>query len=325
MAISQVLKGYSTLVGGLTSAVGLITEFDEEISAAQMWYGFGQIQEQILYAADKLDVSDFSTEEEYIEAYRSLAYTYLLCCIKANEGFEGLKGYDQDLYESVQASICQILYDIATVSIEEVGSRASITNYAFPNIISVGDPFVSYGQIEAKQPLQKVEVIIRDTSSGNEVCHAHSGPLDPACTYNIVDLDDQLTYNALGPSVYAVETYANGILIYETTFVVQPEDHVFIVDGYRLPYPQPEKQSFSVNGYVKSQNELKSVYVAIENSNGKKYGKPYSASGHYFDLKSADNDLLFDRLGVGNYWFVVEATDICGNTEILINQPFYVY
>ena len=311
--------------------INAATGIEDEISAIQSYYIYGKIQDEIQAIANNLNPNDFKNTHDYVEAYRSLAYTYLLCAAKATSSFKDLNGYDQNMRISAEAAIIQTMSNVMVANVTSSEEPfASITNYAFPSIISKGDKFVTYGDVNSinGEPLETVEIIVYSNSEGKRtILPAVSGVLAFSTHYNLLELDSQLEYNMLDPGTYTMQIYAGKHqLIYESSFIVLEEDGIFKISNYKLPYPRAQGNPFSISGIVTSSNELSTVRVTIiDEFNNNVYGGVYPASDFSFDISSVDQELLFDHLNIGKYYYVIEATDILRNTETLINQPFYIY
>lgn len=304
------------------------------VADMKLYRALGEIQAETKHAISKLKVEDFESEEDFIETYRALTATYIKTAAAACQ-----LAYQMDMIsEETYQECAELMYHLVT-GIQTAGTELMIDeedasvnppileNYAFPSALSVGDTFVSWGTVRAttSEGLHEVSVVIMNTKTYESVDTAVSGNLDGVAEYQLFMLDNQLDYNLLQSGSYTLRVSADGQLIYQSDFVVYAEDHLFIVDGYRLPGVQQQGKPFVVRGYVVGENELSSVKVLIKDNQGNtRYGKAYDASSHTFSLGVADSDLLFDQLESGRFCFFVEATDVLGNVETMICQPFRV-
>lgn len=95
-------------------------------------------------------------------------------------------------------------------------------------------------------------------------------------------------------------------------------------------YPKKLKKGdrFIVKGKVRSNLELKSVVVVVEdyktNEDVKSCTKKVYPSGTVYDLQGIDPYIAFRKLKVGKYRYKVKATDSKGTTKVLLKKAFSV-
>lgn len=86
-------------------------------------------------------------------------------------------------------------------------------------------------------------------------------------------------------------------------------------------------ERFVIKGKVKSLQKLKSVTVVVEKKNGediKEATKKRYTSARTYDLARIDPYIAFRQLKVGEYVYKVKATDIYGESKVLLRKPFSV-
>lgn len=200
-----------------------------------------------------------------------------------------------------------------------------ISDYSVPGILSVGDKYVCYGNIQSSEAIQKVTVEIK----GNIDSRTYSDSNINGNTYNILTLDNQIDINNLQPDQYIysvkVQTASGEYVLLVENFEIQKENGNMTINQYRLPKPMKAGQVFSVQGIVKSATPLSNVKVQIISADGV-WQTGDEASGintKEYNLSALDEKTRFDKLSAGAYRYVIVATNQ-GGTEVLVDQPFLV-
>lgn len=297
------------------------------------------IQAQLENTLNVTKLSNYDSEEEFIEDYRALAYTYVLCAYRANALFADWSNVDQELWEEVRTTFQDSLSEILAVGVSEEtqstatdfvqeASKLQITQYDAPAHLQHQDTFVCYGTVSTTDgsALSPVAVQVLD-QNGTAVIDVSSGDLGTASCYDILALDSQITLNHLQPGNYRYLVQSGGQVLLDQAFTIESENQHFTIVGYRLPHPMAQGSVFSVTGTVRASEKMSKVEVGIYDTNNNwvtgDTAYPYSTE---YSLSALDRNTRFDWLSSGqNYSYRITAVNESGETEILVDQPFYIY
>ena len=101
-------------------------------------------------------------------------------------------------------------------------------------------------------------------------------------------------------------------------------DEISISNAFTIPSSLNSSQAVSVYGLLRSSAMMQSVTAGVFDSDDELItGKTVDVNSNSYDLKSLDNDILFDSLQPDNYHFQVIVTTING-TQVVMNQNFSV-
>ena len=205
------------------------------------------------------------------------------------------------------------------------GSVVTVSEYCIPTNLSKGDYYVVYGLLSSTEQIRKVTVEFKGAKGYLQCTEENIN----ANQYDLHNMDSRLTINHLASGIYeyvvTVETVSGGRYepIKETISIAE-EDGNMTITGYRLPHPMSVGAIFNVVGTVHSPYVLREVRVEILDMNGN-YMTGGRDSGAFagYNLKNLDRYVEFNRLGRGEYWYVIAARNDV-REEVLVKQKFVV-
>lgn len=96
------------------------------------------------------------------------------------------------------------------------------------------------------------------------------------------------------------------------------------ISGQKVPTDMNVGTSFSISGLISSGSILKEVSVGVYDKTGKcMTGKTVQPNSTSYSIDNIDNDIVFGKLPVGTYRYIVSATNAKGSVE-LIDKEFEV-
>lgn len=320
-------------------------------STIKRYHTLAYIQAEIENTMNFTKRVNYTSDEEYLEDYRALAYAYVMCALQANALFASWDGIDKNQWAQVKEIMNEDLARLMAVPIREddviIGTEESkpgsgevsasaqtgnsqmvLKNYSYPCMLQHQDTFVCYGTVERCDggSLGSVSVQVLD-SGGNAVIDVSSGGLSGRSSFEILELDSSIAIDSLIPGTYQYRVLADGQELLREPFNVLVEDHAFTITGYRLPKPMAQGSTFPVTGTVRSEKTMVSISVGIYDANGSWItGDDDAPRAQTYDLSNLDYNTRFDYLSAGGqYRYRISATDCDDRTETLVDQPFYVY
>ena len=272
---------------------------------------------------DKQNVLTAHYTHREMKDLADLTLLYLKC---------GKLGFDMN--HSSNSSACHVAYKYVQgmefPSIEShrqstEGHAVTVSEYCIPTNLSHGDYYVIYGLLSSTEQIRKVTVEFKGANGYLQCVEENIN----ANQYDLHNMDSRLTINHLSPGTYeyvvTVETVSGGRYepIKETVSVAQ-EDGNMTITGYRLPHPMSVGSIFYVVGTIHSPHTLREVRVEILDMNGN-YMTGGKATGAFsgYNLKNLDRSVEFNRLGRGEYWYVITARNDV-REEVLVKQKFVV-
>ncbi len=158
-----------------------------------------------------------------------------------------------------------------------------------------------------------------------------------AKTYNLANLDNYVSFNALAEGTYTYAVIAsNGansnVTVVSKKFTVGSQtsvlDELKISNGTTVPQKLEKGKTVSVKGTVTSTiSNITSLTVGIyENRQGGRIitEKTVIPNAKTYDLSMLDNDIAFNKLTDGTYAYVVIATNANNGNYTLTSQTFTV-
>ena len=206
-------------------------------------------------------------------------------------------------------------------------SSLSIANYSYPgqytnNLIHTGDKYVIFGTIQADENIKNVQVLVTDRATGTSVIDESSGMVNRS-TYDLIDLDNQISIGTLPASTYTIqyiaETESEGrqILAAETFRVEQGK---WSLTDYRLPRIVMRGGIFNVTGIVSGEN-INSAVIEIISLDGK---TTYTRATANLDTTTYNLANLDDAVVFGDVTASYARYRIIINDTVIIDQPYMI-
>lgn len=272
---------------------------------------------------DKQNVMTAHYTYRELKDLADLTLLYLKC---------GVLGFEKNHLSN--SSVCHMAYQyvqgmnfppLESYQKVAVGNVVTASEYCVPTNLSKGDYYVIYGLLSSTEQIRKVTVEFKGANGYLQCTEENIN----ANQYDLHNMDNRLTINHLASGTYeyvvTVETVSEGRYepIKETISIAQ-EDGNMTITGYRLPHPMSVEAIFNVVGTVHSPHVLREVRVEISDMNGNYMtgGKATGAFSEY-NLRNLDRYVEFNRLGRGEYWYVITARNDV-QEEVLVKQKFIV-
>ena len=154
-----------------------------------------------------------------------------------------------------------------------------------------------------------------------------------ATTYNLKNLDKYVYFNTLPVGNYhyivkASNSTNSNLTVVDQTFSVtdgSTTNDAITINGNSKISDLKKGKTASVTGTLTSKSKMTSVTVGVYDSNNKLItGKTVQVNATTYNLKNLDNYVYFNTLPVGNYHYIVKATNSTNMDYIVINQAFSV-
>ena len=302
---------------------GVIKTNSEELHITKVYGGIYKSdgKSKVIYCEDTADSSEYDLKTKFDEsiAFNELPkgkYTYIIR-VKDSSG---------NRTEVVKTSF-------SVVDNSKLPSAAETAEMSLPpNKYPKGSEFAVRGIISSTHNITKIKGGVYKADGKTKVLYFEDSP-----NINQYDMqtvfDEKLSFAALetGEYVYKIiikDARGEEITIANKKFsVVETASAPSVIETYSATYPTdviPQGRGFWVKGTVWSAHELKKVWAGVYNKDGSPTACVVNleADGNVFDLKQADDLLLFNELGEGEYIYIVTAEDKNGYRKNLINSSF---
>ena len=136
-----------------------------------------------------------------------------------------------------------------------------------------------------------------------------------------------VTGKTVGTATITVKTVDGGktAQVRVTVTAVKPVASLSLSGSMSIPDPLKQGSPVTVKGTVSSGSLLTNVTAKITTSSGTvKYSMSTDPKKYKFDTNNWDNKLLFSKLGVGDYKYVVSGKDASGVSKTLRSTAFSV-
>ena len=186
------------------------------------------------------------------------------------------------------------------------------------------------GTLTSKSKMTSVTVGVYDNN--NKLITGKTVQVN-ATTYNLKNLDKYVYFNTLPVGNYhyivkASNSTNSNLTVVDQTFSVtdgSTTNDAIAISGNTKISDLKKGKTASVTGTLTSKSKMTSVTVGVYDSNNKLItGKTVQVNATTYNLKNLDNYVYFNTLPVGNYHYIVKATNSTNMDYIVINQAFSV-
>jgi len=216
---------------------------------------------------------------------------------------------------------------VCSVTVKAASTLTLSGGMSIPNPLSAGNSAVSVaGTISSNYNITNVTAQIR---AGTTVKYS-SVATPNATSYNMNKMDSALKFSQLAAGSYTfvvTATDASGTTktLRNVSFTVQAASTLAISGAMTIPNPLTVGNSaVSVKGTISSNYNITNVTAQIKSGSTVKYSATAAPNAKSYNMNAMDSKLLFSKLGVGDYTFVVTAKDASGMTKTLRNVSFSV-
>ena len=212
-------------------------------------------------------------------------------------------------------------------------SSMTISDQTIPSgSLELGANFGIYGIINSNLPITKVwgGIYKQDTDTGVQTVEDTPN----ATSYNLHGkFNNNLIFNNLAVGYYTYKIYAKDsqktyTLINSNFSVGDSTVSSMTIKNQTIPSRTLKQGNFfGIYGDITSTLPITKVFGGVYNHNGSKtsqYAESYPNTTTYSLYPTFDNKIIFNRLGIGQYTYKIEATDSSGKTYTLINSNFQI-
>ncbi len=213
----------------------------------------------------------------------------------------------------------------------EASFTATRTGVNYPVNLKVGQTFSIKGSVTASVRIAKAVVTIYDGDGVN--CLQRYTAYPNSKVFNITDADMVMEFNKLKKgqyyyrvSVFDAEGYKVNVVNRLFTVGDSTVKPTVTLTGFKAPEKHKAGTTFDVTGIISSNFVMKNVVCTIYDSTGKSCLQRYSVkvNGTSYNLKKANNYLLFDKLNVGTYYYRICVYDQSNTKYRAVNKKFQV-
>ncbi len=302
---------------------GVIKTNSEEVNITKVYGGIYKAdgKSKVIYCEDIADSSEYDLKTKFDEsiAFNELPkgkYTYIIR-VKDSSG---------NRTEIVKTSF-------SVVDNSKLPSAAETAEMSLPpDKFPKGSEFAVRGIISSTYAIAKIKGGVYKANGKIKVLYFEDSP-----NINQYDMqtafDNNLSFAGLekGEYIYKIvikDARGEEITAANKKFsVVEAASAPSAIEAYGASYPTdviPQGRGFWIKGTIWSAHELKKVWAGVYNKDGSPTACVVNlkADGNVFDLKQADDLLLFNELDEGEYIYKVTAEDKNGYRKKLINSSF---
>lgn len=208
----------------------------------------------------------------------------------------------------------------------------TLSSANYPKTVKMGTPFSVRGIVRSNTTITALRAgVYRDKKGRNAVTARSIRPY--ATVYSIDRLDPYIYFDRLAPGSYyyviAAQNSAGSKILLSKAFKVTGGSATTTyprITGANYPKTVRRGGVFSVKGTVRSTVKMTNVTAGVflnSNATGLRTGRSVNPNSTTFSLARIDQDIHFESLARGTYYYIVKATNAYG-TKILVRKAFNV-
>ncbi len=220
----------------------------------------------------------------------------------------------------------------ATANGKAKAAYPTLSSANYPTSIKMGNPFSVRGIVRSNSTITALRAgVYRDKKGRNAVTARSVRPY--ATVYSIARLDPYIYFDRLAAGSYyyviAAQNSAGSRILLSKAFKVTGGTSTGAypkITGANYPTTVRRGNVFSVKGTIKSGTRMTNVTAGVflySNATGVKIGRSVNPNATSYSLSRIDQDLHFENLPAGKYYYIVKATNQYG-TKILVRKHFTV-